>query len=108
MAKYTLIASRDAFESKESERFCALAGDLKRAGNEVTLFLVQNGVLCARPSNVASALSKLAQEGVAVLADSFSLRERGIASDRLAAGIQSAQLDVIVDHMAEGRKVIWN
>lgn len=108
MAKYTLIASRDAFESKESERFCALAGDLKREGNEVTLFLVQNGVLCARQSNASAELSKLAQDGVAVLADSFSLRERGIAPDRLAAGIQPAELDIVVDHMAEGRRVIWN
>jgi hypothetical protein len=65
-------------------------------------------VLCARQSSVSAELSKLAEAGVAVLADSFSLRERGIAASRLAAGIQPTELDVIVDHMAEGRKVIWN
>ncbi len=43
-----------------------------------------------------------------MLADSFSLRERGIPTERLAERIQAAELDVVVDHMAEGRKVIWN
>src|SRR5262245_52038769 len=108
MAKYTLIASRDTFESTEAERYIALASDLKRGGNEVTLFLVQNGVLCARQCPGTAAISKLAESGVTVLADSFALRERGITGARLAPGVRAADLDVIVDHMAEGRKVLWN
>ncbi len=108
MKKYTLIASRDTFESKEAERYFDLAADLKRAGNEVTVFLVQNGVLCARQGPGSARLSKLAEAGVDVLADSFSLRERGIVSGRIATGVRSAKLDTIVDHMAEGRKVLWN
>jgi len=108
MKKYTLIASRDTFESKEAEHYLDLAAELKRAGNDVTLFLVQNGVLAARQSSASARLSKLAEAGVAVLADSFSLRERGIVSGRLAVGVRSAELETVVDHMAEGRKVLWN
>ena len=108
MAKYTLIASRDTFECREAEKYMALAGDLKRAGNDVTLFLVQNGVLCARRCPGAAAITKLAEAGVTVLADSFALRERGIPGARLATGVRAADLDVIIDHMAEGRKVLWN
>lgn len=108
MAKYTLIASRDTFESKEAERYLDLAADLKREGNEVTLFLVQNAVLGARQSSGSSQLSRLSEAGVDVLADAFSLRERGIGNARLSAGVRAAELEVIVDHMAEGRKVLWN
>ena len=108
MAKYTLIASRDTFECREAEKYLALAGDLKRGGNEVTLFLVQNGVLGARRSAGSAELAKLAETGVTVLADSFSLRERGITPSRLAPGVRPAELDVIIDHMTEGRKVLWN
>jgi sulfur relay (sulfurtransferase) complex TusBCD TusD component (DsrE family) len=108
MAKYTLIASRDPFESREAEHLCQLAGDLKRAGNEVTLFLVQNGVLGARQSTPSRAYSKLAKEGVTVLADAFSLKERAIPKGRLAEGVKASELDVVVDHLAEGRKVIWH
>jgi sulfur relay (sulfurtransferase) complex TusBCD TusD component (DsrE family) len=108
MAKYTLIASRDPFDSKEAAHYFELAGDLKDQGNEVTLFLVQNGVLAARKSTVSSAVTGLASQGVTVLVDSFSLRERGIPGDRLAENVQPSELDVVVDHMAEGRKVIWH
>ena len=108
MAQYTLIASRDVFECREAEKYCRLATALRSAGNEVTLFLVQNAVLAARAGAAAPALHEVVSGGVQVLADTFALRERGIGEDRLAAGIQAAALDVIVDHMAAGRKVLWN
>jgi len=108
MAKYTLIASRDPFESREAAHYADLASDLRKAGNDVTVFLVQNGVLGARKSNASAPLSKLAREGVTVLADAFSLRERSIPTNRLADGVKPSEIDVVVDHLAEGRKVIWH
>jgi sulfur relay (sulfurtransferase) complex TusBCD TusD component (DsrE family) len=108
MAKYTLIASRDPFESKESEHYLSLAGDLKKAGNEVTVFLVQNGVFAARPGAHGKRLSALAGDGVTVLADSFSLKERGINAQRLADKVKASELDIVVDHLADGRKVVWH
>jgi len=108
MAKYTLIASRDPFESKETDHYLTLAGDLRRAGNEVTLFLVQNGVLAARSGEAGARLAALAGEGVTVLADSFSLKERGISAGRLADKVKPSELDIVVDHLAEGRKVVWH
>jgi len=108
MAEYTLIASRDVFESREAEKTCRLAAALRREGNEVTLFLVQNAVLGARDGAAAAVLHEVAGGGVQVLADTFSLRERGIPAARLAAGIQPAELDLVIDHMAAGRKVLWS
>jgi sulfur relay (sulfurtransferase) complex TusBCD TusD component (DsrE family) len=107
MAKYLLIESRDPFESNEVQRQYELATSLKKEGNEVTFFLVQNGVLPARRSTRSDALSQLAQAGVEVLADSFSLRERGIAASRLAPGVKAAELDVVIDQLADGRKAVW-
>jgi hypothetical protein len=43
-----------------------------------------------------------------VLADSFSLKERGIDEKRLASGVAAAPLDVVLDALAEGAKVIWH
>jgi sulfur relay (sulfurtransferase) DsrF/TusC family protein len=67
MSEYLLIESRDDFEFADVAYFYDLAGGLAKEGHEVTLFLVQNGVLPARPSAHSQRLARLAEQGVAVL-----------------------------------------
>jgi len=108
MSSYLLIESRDPFDSNDTG-FCRdLAQQLAAAKNEVTVFLVQNGVLPARSGARSADLTKLAGAGIRVLADSFSLKERGIDDKRLASGITAAPLEVVLDALAEGAKVIWH
>lgn len=108
MAAYLLIESRDPFECNDVTYLYELAEGLVQGGNTVTLFLVQNGVLPARRSAKSEYLQALAKAGVTVLADDFSLRERGIRSDRLTQGVKPAALDLVVDRMAEGHKTLWH
>ena len=108
MSKYLLIESRDPFDSNDT-RFCRdLATQLAAAKHEVTVFLVQNGVLPARAGARSGDLAKLAGSGVSVLADNFSLKERGIDAGHLAPGIAAAALEVVLDALAEGTQVIWH
>ena len=116
MADYLLIESRDPFESAEVGNFLTLAEGLSKEGSQVTLFLVQNAVLAARhgaQSNIphsmpVRALAALAGNGVKVLADSFSLQERGISPNRLIAGVTVATLSTVIDHLAAGHKALWH
>jgi sulfur relay (sulfurtransferase) complex TusBCD TusD component (DsrE family) len=103
---YLLIESRDPFESNDVAYYYELSKGLVEAGNKVTLFLVQNGVLTARPSAHSATVSALCQSGVKVLADDFSLRERGIS--KLAEEVVAAPIEVIVDHLAAGHKTLWH
>ena len=108
MAKYLLIESRDPFETKDVSYYYDLARGLVREKHTVTLFLVQNGVLPARQGSKAVDLTALAQSGVRVLADRFSLKERGIPAGRLVPGVEAAPLDVVVDQLEEGVKAMWH
>jgi predicted peroxiredoxin len=108
MAKYLLIESRDPFERNDVPYFYDLAAGLARDGTEVTLFLVQNGVLPARRSAASEALLALCRSGVRVLADEFSLRERGIRPERLASGVEPAPLEAVIDRLADGQKALWH
>ena len=107
MPSYLLFESRDPFESAEVPLHCELAGRLAREGNDVTVFLVQNGVLAARQSVGSRAFARLAAEGVRVVADAFSMRERGIPPSRVAPGIAIAELDVAIDELVSGCKALW-
>ncbi|WP_461537662.1 DsrE family protein [Spongorhabdus nitratireducens] len=107
MSAYLLIESRDPFENNCS-RFHQLAIDLVKEGNDVTLFLVQNGVFPARDSSSFEQLELVSDAGVKIMADDFSLRERGIAPDHMNTCVQAAPLDFVIDRMAEGHKVMWH
>ena len=108
MADYLLIESRDPFEFRDTV-FCAyLVRRLADTGNRVTIFLVQNGVLPARAGAGSAVLPLLAQAGVEIFADDFSLRERGISSERLQPGIKPCAIDLVIDRLAAGAKVIWH
>lgn len=111
MAQYVLIETRDPFEQRDViEYFWPMAGNLVKEGHEVTLFLVQNGVLPARQRNAhGGKLAELASGGVRVLADDFSLRERGIGAEAIVAGIAVAGIDALVDLIVEpGTRALWH
>ena len=97
MAKYLLTESRDPFDNNVVARQYELAINLVKEGNEVTLFLVQNGVLPARPGTHSALLTSTARLGVEVLADDFSLRERGIDA-RVRAPVRDVVDLVVAQH----------
>jgi hypothetical protein len=106
MADYLLIESRDPFESNDVGYYYELARGLVEAGNQVTLFLIQNAVFAARPSAQAPKLQALVGSGIKVLADDFALKQRGVT--KLLDGIQIAPIDVVVDHLEAGHKTLWH
>src|SRR5262249_14987343 len=107
MSKYLLIESRDPFESHEVSYFYDLAASLTAEG-EVTLFLVQNGVLPARRCGESRRLTGLAAAGVGGRADDFSRGGRGIRPDRLAPGVVPAPLDLVIEELAKGHRALWH
>ena len=107
MSDYLLIESRDPFDSGCSH-YHELAESLVASGSKVTLFLVQNGVFPARQCSASARLTEVAGKGVQVLVDDFSLRERGIDSAALASGVEVTSLDVVIDQLEQGRKVLWH
>jgi sulfur relay (sulfurtransferase) DsrF/TusC family protein len=109
MSNYVFIESRDPFESRDVRFLVDTATSLKRNGNEVTVFLVQNGVLAVRGGARDSHVPALAEAGIRLLADDFSLSERGIQAAEFVAGVQASNIDALVDMLArEGAKVIWH
>lgn len=111
MADYLLIESRDPFEFADTTYMYQMAGDLAANGNRVTMYLIQNGVFCARKNVKNNPLSGLTRDApsVRVEADDFSLRERGISTSGLANGVTVSNVDDLVDHMMQGdTKVVWH
>lgn len=99
MVRYLLIESRDPQEGSAVADYADLARDLRGAGNEVTLFLVQNGVFAARKGFAGSRVGQVG--GAAVLADGFSLRQRGIDAAEVAPGVKVSEIGDLVDLLVQ-------
>jgi len=109
MTRYLFIESRDPFESRDTRFVEETATALKQRGHEVTVFLVQNGVLASRRNIRDSALSRMAEAGVNLLADDFSLCERGIKPAELQPGVQPTSIETLVAALVqENTKAIWH
>ena len=107
MTEYVLIESRDPFESRDTEFVEQTAIAIKERGHGVTVFLVQNGVFAARKSTAG--LQRLTNAGVILLADDFSLRERGIKAAELAQGVEESGISSLVDTITQpNTKAIWH
>lgn len=108
MNRYLLISSRDPFTCGTTVDLYELALEFKRQGDEVALFLVENGVLAARAGARCPELALAVSSGIRVLADRFSLRERAIPEDGLLAGIAPAPLELVLDALAERVRTLWH
>lgn len=108
MNQYLLIESRDPFSSSSVAEHAELAIRLKRSGNGVAVFLLQNGVLPLRPNAQHAMVERLLDARVEVFADEFALRERGVSVQELAPGIRPAAIDLIIDRMLAGWSALWH
>ena len=109
MTHYVFIETRDPFESRDTRFVEETATALKQSGNEVTVFLVQNGVLSSRRNARDNSMDRMLEAGVSLLADDFSLLERGIQSAELRPGITRSGIEQLVDALVqENTKAIWH
>lgn len=108
MNHYLLIESRDPYASASVDEHAELAIRLKRAGNAVAVYLVQNGVLPLRAQAQNGAIERLLDARIEVFADEFSLRERGIATGDIVAGAKPAPIDLVVDRLLSGWNTVWH
>lgn len=107
MAKYLLIESRDPYEYADAKEFAEWAAALANAGNQVSLFLVQNAVLPLRKNARGGTLQSLS--GVKVYADDYSLQARGIGAGQLTPGVEVTGISRLVDLLMEdGVKAVWH
>ena len=107
MPNYFLIESRDPFTTQAVSDHVELAVGLRRSGSTVSLYLVQNGVLPCRPGADGGALHEAISAGVEVLADEFSLRERGIGERDVARGVKPASIGLVAERLAGDWKVMF-
>ena len=109
MAKYLLIETKSPLEG--GRYAFDLGKQLRDLRHDVTIYLLQDAVFAARTSFAAGSdlLQEAEKSGLTVLADSVSLRQRGVVGDRVAKRVRTSDIDELVDLLMErSDKAIWH
>ncbi len=101
------MGSRDLTEYVNGKYVPLVVEELRAKGHDVTLFLIENGVIAARDgSKAGKVLNGLSDKGARVYAEDVSCRARGVQT--LASGISFSNLDFLADSIAEGfDNIVW-
>lgn len=108
MSNFFIVQSQDMFTDVRTGQQFELARALASRGHKVAVMLVQNAVLAARLDARAGSLFQLLDSRITLYADEFSLTLREIKPGELLAFVMPASLDLVIDAMQRGDKVIWN
>jgi hypothetical protein len=90
MKHYMIVETRDPADSRDVDWIADVAAALQRRGARASVLLIENGVLAARAEAEAPALLAAIKAGCPVMADRYSLRERGVRDVELNRGIVAA------------------
>lgn len=109
MSNYIFIETRDPFSSTDTDFLVDTATGLRRDGHNVTFFFVQNGVLAVRKTARNPYVSLLVRADITVLADGFSLTERGILPGELSDRVEDSDIEALVDLLInDDTKALWH
>jgi hypothetical protein len=106
MAKYLLLESCGAASSNVVASCIDIATELMHAGHEVSVFLLDDGVVPACAGAPHDPLLGALVSGMEIWADERSLYERGFLPREVCRGVQVARIDLLVERLAGGWKAI--
>lgn len=109
MSRYVLIETKGPLDG--GEYAFDLGKQLREQKHDVTIYLLQDAVFAARRKFAAG--ERLVQDarknGLTLLADAVSLRQRGIVGDRVASEVKPGEMDTLVELLMErSDKAIWH
>ena len=109
MSKYVLVETKGPLDGG-SYAF-DLGKQLRAERHDVTIYLLQDGVFAARRNfkSGEQLIQDAERDGLTVLADAVSARQRGLVGDRVAKSVSVAEMDQLVDLLMErSDKAIWH
>lgn len=108
VTSYVIVESQDLYEASNAKSTLELCKNLASSGSNVEIVFVQNAVLGLRGREFAGLLAETAKSGVKFHADLISLQARGIRGDEIPGFVVPISLDLVIDAMADGKKMIWH
>ncbi|NJD75488.1 MAG: hypothetical protein FIB08_00135 [Candidatus Methanoperedens sp.] len=107
MANLLLVLSKDPYTTEIPNLVLDIGLKAKTKGNDVSLYLVEDGVTAVRKSEFGNKLLDAKKKGIRILADDRAVQSRGLDGN-LIAGVEVKEIGTLLDHIVEDNtRVAW-
>ena len=106
MTKLLLVLSKDPYTTETPDLVLDIGLNAKEKGNDVSLYLIEDGITAARKSEFGNKLAAAQKKGIKVYADDKAVLSRSLTS-KLIGGVEIKEIGTLLDYIMEYDKVAW-
>ncbi len=106
MSSLLLVLSKDPYTTETPDLVLDIGINAKEKGNEVTLYLVEDGVTAARKSDFGNKLDAAHKKGIKIYADDKAVLSRSL-TNKLNNWVEVREIGTLLDFIMDYDRVAW-
>lgn len=106
MTNLLLVLSKDPFTTEIPDLVLDIGLDAKEKGNDVSLYLVEDGVTAARKSEFGNKLAAAHKKGIKIYADDKAVLSRSL-TNRMINRVEIKEIGTLLDFIMDYDRVVW-
>lgn len=106
MSSLLLVLSKDPYTTETPDLVLDIGLNAKEKGNEVTLYLVEDGVSSARKGEFGNKLAAAHKKGIKIFADDKAVLSRSL-TNKLIGWVEIKEISTLLDSIMEYDRVAW-
>ncbi|HLB70354.1 MAG: DsrE family protein [Candidatus Methanoperedens sp.] len=106
MSGLLLVLSKDPYTTEIPDLVLDIGMDAKGKGNDVTLYLVEDGVTAARKTEFGNKLAAAHKKGIKIYADDKAVLSRSL-ENKLIGWVEIKEIGTLLDFIMDYDRVAW-
>lgn len=106
MTNLLMVLSKDPYTTETPDLALDIGLDAKEKGNDVSFYLVEDGVTAARKSEFGDKLSAAHKKGIKIYADDKAVLSRSL-TNKLISWVEIKEIGTLLDFIMEYDSVVW-
>ncbi len=106
MTNLLMVLSKDPYTTETPDLVLDIGLNAKEKGNDVTLYLIEDGVTAARKSEFGNKLAAANKKGIKIYADDKAVLSRSL-TNKLTGSVEIKEIGTLLDYIMDYDRVVW-
>ncbi len=106
MTGLLLVLSKDPYTTETPDLVLDIGLNAKEKGNDVAIYLIEDGVTAARKSEFGNKLATAHKKGIKIYADDKAVLSRSL-TNKLVSWVEVKEISALLDSIMNTDSVAW-